>query len=48
MPINVSEKLKADDYLQELAIQSGEEWLKSLIGKILSSRAVPDESFLTG
>src|SRR6202171_4812356 len=36
-------KLKADDYLQELANQSREEWLKSLIGKILSSRVVPDE-----
>jgi len=53
MAINVmltttSNKLKADDYLQELAAQSGEESLKSLIGRVLSSRAVPDATFLDG
>jgi ABC-type lipoprotein export system ATPase subunit len=39
-------KLKADDYLLELSIQSREEWLKSLIGMVLSSRVTPDELFL--
>jgi ABC-type lipoprotein export system ATPase subunit len=39
-------KMKADDYLQELATQTGDEWLKSLIGKVLSLRAVPDKEFL--
>ncbi|MDE2399618.1 MAG: AAA family ATPase [Patescibacteria group bacterium] len=44
--MTTSKKLKADDYLQELANQSGEEWLKSLIGRVLLSRAIPDEAFL--
>lgn len=46
MTLTPSKKLKADDYLQELANQCGEEWLKSLIGRILLSRSVPDEIFL--
>src|SRR6267142_5804304 len=48
MPTPSPTKVKADDYLQELANQSREEWLKSLIGKILTSRVVPDELFLVG
>lgn len=40
--------MKAGDYLQELANQSGEEWLKSLIGRIFLLRTVPDEAFLDG
>ena len=34
--------MKADDYLQELADQAAEAWLKPLIGRILLSRAVPE------
>jgi energy-coupling factor transporter ATP-binding protein EcfA2 len=48
MSIATPKKLKADDYLQELANQSGEEWLKCLIGRVLLSRAGPDKAFLDG
>jgi len=46
MTTTAPKKLKADDYLQELANQSGEEWLKSLVGRVLLSRAIPDKAFL--
>src|SRR3989344_1871999 len=46
MPTVAPQKLKADDYLQELANQSSEEWFKFLIGKVLLSQTVPDEAFL--
>jgi ABC-type lipoprotein export system ATPase subunit len=39
-------KLTADDYLRELSNQDGKEWQNSLIGKILSLRAIPSDSFL--
>jgi len=45
MPTPAITKTKADDYLQELANQS-EEWLKSLIGRVILSRGVPDEIFV--
>jgi energy-coupling factor transporter ATP-binding protein EcfA2 len=48
MSITTPKKLKADDYLEELANQSGEEWLKSLIGRVLLSRAGPGKVFLDG
>lgn len=40
-----TEKLKADDYLLELA-EGSDEWLKDLINKIVSGREKPDEEFL--
>jgi ABC-type lipoprotein export system ATPase subunit len=46
MPITTPEKLGADTYLQELADQSREAWLKSLIGRVLLSRSGPDGEFL--
>jgi ABC-type lipoprotein export system ATPase subunit len=46
MPTNGPRTLKADDYLQELANHSREEWFKSLIDRTISSRAVPDKAFL--
>lgn len=46
MHITSSLKMKADDYIQELANQTSEEWLKLLIGRILLLRAVPDKAFL--
>ncbi len=45
MPTIAITKTKADDYLQELANQS-EEWLKSLIERVLLSRRVPSEEFI--
>jgi ABC-type lipoprotein export system ATPase subunit len=48
MSITTAKKLKADDYLEELVNQSGEEWLKDLIGQILLSRAIPGKVFLDG
>jgi ABC-type lipoprotein export system ATPase subunit len=46
MLIPTPKKLKADDYLQDLSNQDSREWLKSLIAKIVTSRRIPDESFL--
>src|SRR3989338_7673848 len=46
MPRALTKKLKADDYLQELANDSDDEWFKFLIGRVLLSRTVPDEVFL--
>src|SRR3989344_4516475 len=40
------QKLKADDYLLELANQSTEEWFKSLIARIILLRPIPDDAFL--
>ncbi len=42
----ITPKTKADDYLQELASQCGEEWLKALIERVLLLRDVPEEAFL--
>lgn len=46
MPTIATKKIKADDYLQELANQSSEGWLKSLIGRVLVLRAIPEKEFL--
>ncbi len=47
MPTIATQKLKADDYLQELVNQSNEEeWFKSLVARILLLRTVPDDAFL--
>lgn len=46
MDKNTLNKLKADDYLQELMEQSNESWFKSLIAEVIAERKVPDEHFL--
>lgn len=46
MTTTVPKKLKADDYLQELAVQRGEGWLRSLIEVVISLRGIPEDSFL--
>jgi len=48
MAIPAAKNLKADDYLGDLANQSGEAWLKSLIEMVISTRAVPDKRYLDG
>jgi energy-coupling factor transporter ATP-binding protein EcfA2 len=48
MPSTVSGKNKADDYLQEFLNQCSEEWLKSIVERVLLSRTVPDKVFLDG
>lgn len=39
-------KLKADEYLQEFADETGEDWLKALINEIILIRKVPEKTFL--
>lgn len=45
---NIPKKHKADDYLRELENQTREGWLRSLTGRVLLLRAVPDAPFLDG